>query len=154
MIDIVHRTVQRGHRRLCVALMVRGGNQLQFQPARPVSRTKAAEDGHEGVSKLLRHGAVENEVHRIIDQGHGVKQVAQGVVNSGAEALDENVHKREDALWELGDCEKDDNCEQHSRGPIVLPVSVGFSFPALRLEAHALTISFVHRQDEKDRECG
>lgn len=135
-------------------MLVSTGNQLEFEPAGTMLRAEAAEHLHESLAKLPRHGAVEHEVDGVVDQRHGVQQVAQGVVHDVAEAVDEDVHESQDPLWQFSDGEEDHDGQQHPGGAVVLAMFVRFCLATLGLEQHPLPVSLVHGVDQKNGQGG
>ena len=143
-----------GRGRAVPAAVPAAGDEFELEPAGAVVAAAAAEDGHEGVAELLGHGAVEHEVDRVVDERHGIQQVPKRVVHHGPEAVDEDGHERDDALWQLGDGEEHHHGQQHARGAVVLAVLVRLGLAALGLEQHALAVGLVHGMDQQDGQRG
>lgn len=115
-----------------------------FSPPGPVFRTTLTKDADERVPELPTHGAVQDEINRVVQKRHHVQEVAEVLVYLLMIFFVQAAHERQHTLRKLRDQEEDDDGEQHEGGAVVLIVLVRLVLLPLILQGHPFLVGSVH----------
>lgn len=124
--------------------------------ARALRRT-VADAHHQVLAELLAHGAVQHEVHGVVDEGDHVHRVGQQHVDVHEELLGERGHDDEECLRHLREDVHDDDDKKHGGGALVPggPPALGTLFGLVGrgeqpLPARGALVQLLQQQSDED----